>query len=309
MSVAEELGFDFASEPCEQFPISRYPCRKCLPCLHRRQQEWVARLIEELRQHEYNYFVTLTYDEPSVPADEYGQMCFDSARIIKLHRDLRKRYQDGRFRPPLTDIIDAPKYISLPLDQEIKYYVTSEYCPTSTERPHYHAIYYNLGVDLYTAELLFKSLWPEGYVTVYEAKEGAAGYISKYLIKDNTTTDSYQDDTRMSPISIMSKGLGKSYVKRMMQFHQDDPRNRQYYQSHGEKKVLARYYKEKLFTKEFRQENMFRYQELRGRIKDKYRQLQYDDPELYVRVLYERRKYFEDLKENERWNYLKKHSM
>lgn len=306
MSVAEEYGFDFSSEPCESFPFSRYPCRKCLPCLKRRQQEWVTRLCEELRQHDNNFFVTLTYEDSYVPADTDGQMCFDNARIIKLHRDLRKRYQQGFFRNPYSMVPGFPETFPLPKDQKIRYYVTGEYCPTSTQRPHYHAVYYNMGVDLYTADLLFQSLWPDGFIKVLEAGEAAAGYISKYLVKDNLVVDSYHDDTRMSPIAIMSKGLGKSYIDRMKDFHLADPDSRRAFQYHGEKRYLSRYYRGKIFSDEQREDWYHDYSAESGALKDKYNIFRQEHPLLYTRLLEERKKYFDDQRTSARWEILKK---
>lgn len=310
MSVAEEYGFNFADEPCEYFLWRKYPCRKCLPCLHRRQQEWVSRLTEELRQHDNNYFITLTYSDDYVPVDENGLMCFDNRRIIKLNRDLRKRFQVGRFRNLAEYVISgSPEFLPLPKDQKIKYYITSEYCPNGTHRPHYHAVYYNLGVDLYTAELLFRSLWPDGFITVLPAYESAAGYISKYLCKDVVTEESYTDYLQQSPIAIMSKGLGLSYVERMYDWHRADPSNRKFFQFHGEKKTLSRYYKLKLYTDEERQDAfssiMFDEMELRH----KYNRLRITHPERFKRLMEERSKFYEDMKDREQWNYLKKQSM
>lgn len=310
VSLAEELGFDFSQEPCEEFLWRKWPCRKCLPCLHRRQQEWIARLTEHLRQFENNYFVTLTYNDENVPADENGLMCFDSKRIIKLHRDIRKRYQTGRFRlPPVSDIYDLPEYLELPLNQKISYYVTSEYCPTSTHRPHYHAVYYNTGVDQSTFELLIRSLWPDGFITVYPAYEGAAGYISKYLVKDVLEEKSYLDEFQASPISIMSKGLGVSYVQRMYEYHNQDPYNRQYYQFHGEKKVLGRYYKKKLFSDEVRERNAEVFERNTMDLRGKYDSLRLEHPAKFMRLLKERQKYFDDMRYAERWNMLKKQTL
>lgn len=281
-----------------------------MPCLHRRQQEWVSRLTEELRQHDNNYFITLTYSDEYVPADENGLMCFDNRRIIKLNRDLRKRFQVGRFRNPAAHVLSgSPEYLPLPQDQKIKYYLTSEYCPNGTHRPHYHAVYYNLGVDLYTAELLFRSLWPDGFITVYPAYESAAGYISKYLCKDVLTEQSYTDEFQQSPIAIMSKSLGLSYVERMHDWHRADPSNRNFFQFHGEKKTLSRYYKQKLF---FDDERLFSYQKFmleRGKLIDRYKDLQREHPERYKRLMEERSKYYQDMKDREQWNYLKKQSM
>lgn len=311
VSVAEEYGFNFQDEPCEEFLFRKWPCRKCIPCLRRRQQEWVARLTEELRQHEGNYFVTLTYDEQSVPWDtETGLMRFDRPRIRKLCMDMRKRFQMRRLRnPAFPALIGAPEYLPLPEDVHFKYYITSEYCPTSTQRPHYHAVFYGLQVDTYTAEILFRLLWPEGFVTVYPALDGAAGYISKYLCKDVLEVDSYHSEIQDKPFQRQSNGLGKSYVDRMRSWHEADPYNRQYYQYHGEKKVLGRYYKQKLFSEEFRQEAAERYEADSMLLRGKYQKLREEHPLRYQRLMEERKKYFNDLRDNERFLMLKKQSM
>lgn len=310
MSVAEEYGFDFKSEPCENFPWNRFPCRKCLPCLRNRQQQWVTRLVEDLRKYENNYYITFTYDDSHVPVDEFGQMCFDSKRLIKLNRDLRKRYQVGRFRNVLHDqIIGSPLYFDLPKDQKIRYYITSEYGPTSTERSHYHAVYYNMGIDIYTAELLFKYLWQDGFITIYPALPGSAGYISKYLVKDNVEGNSYQDDTRQSPILICSKGLGLDYVDRMKDFHNAAPMERRFYQYHGERKTLSRYYKKKIFSDDVREQQYHSYMARSGALKDKYEMFRLEHPLLYCRLLEERNKFFDDQREAERWNVARKHNL
>lgn len=279
-------------------------------------------MTEELRQHDNNYYLTFTYEDSFLPVDEDGQMCFDKDRIIKLHRDLRKRFQDGRFRNPVYgELLGSPEWLPLPSDQHFKYYVTSEYGPEesgATQRPHYHAVYYGLGVDLYTAELLFKSLWPDGFITCLPAWPGSAGYISKYLVKDTTTNgDSYRDDTRMSPIMICSKGLGKSYVKRMESWHHADP-TRIFFQYHGEKKVLSRYYRDKLYPKSKEGEEPTPYDKYRmaaeaafnkrnAELQEKYFNLSKEHPAAYRRLMEERNKYYRDLEYNEKQLNLKKH--
>lgn len=306
VSVAEEFGFNFADEPCEEFLWRLWPCRKCLPCLRRRQQEWVARLTEELRQHERNYFVTLTYSEENVPADENGLMCFDSQRLQKLNADIRSAFQRGHFSNPIYDKVSGmPKFIDLPKGVKFRYYITGEYCPTSTHRPHYHAVYYGLDVDQYTAELIFRQYWPEGFISVFPATDGAAGYISKYLVKDVMTEKSYLDGFQMHPISLMSKRLGASYIDRMKSWHQADPKGRQYFQYHGEKKVLSRYYKQKLFSDEQRQEFADNFGAAALAMRGKYQALQLEHPLRYERLLQERKKYFQDARDAESWNVLK----
>lgn len=309
MSVAEVYGFNFKDEPCELFLQRKWPCNKCLPCLRRRQKDWVTRLVEHLRSNDDNYFVTFTYDEENAPVDEYGQYCFNKQHFVKLHRDLRKRFQNGRFRNIASSLItDSPEYIDLPLDHRFQYYLTTEYGPNSTQRPHAHAVYYNLGVDIWTAELLFRSMWPYGFISIFPAKEGAAGYISKYLVKDSLFVDSYHEDTRMSPFSLMSKGLGKEYIERMKDWHQSDT-SRFFYQYHGEKKRLSRYYRDRIYSDEVRTASADRFSDQVESLVQKYTELRITKPNTYKRLMEERQKYYDDLYQNERWNMLKHQSL
>lgn len=312
MSLAEEYGFNFSEESCEALPFSRYPCRKCLPCLLARQKAWVFRLVEELRNHEDNYFVTLTYNDENLPADGNGELCFNKQHLIKLNRDIRKRYQDGRFRNSLYEqIFGSPEFFDLPKDAKYKYYITSEYGPSEsgTHRPHYHAVFYGVQVPLYTFELLLKSLWPYGFVSVFPAADGAAGYISKYLVTDGVGKQSYKSDTQMHPFALMSKGLGLSYVDRMADWHRQDSRHRMFTQYHGSKGRMDRYLKHKIFSEsdlEIHAEEMI--SKHFNQVK-KYQELKKEHPLIYDRILQERKKFFLDMEESIRWNTLKKHSL
>lgn len=309
MSVAEEYGFDFSQEPCINAPWSKYPCRKCLPCLIRRQKAWVARLVEELRQHDRNYFVTLTYDDDHVPFDENGQMCFNKSHLIKLNKDLRKRFQDGRFRNPVYSQLDgSPQFITLPSDVKFRYYITTEYGET-TFRPHAHGVWYGLDVDPSTAEVLFRSLWPYGFVSVFPAGEGAAGYISKYLVSDGVGKQSYQDPKAMSPFQLQSNGLGKSYVERMQSWHMADKRHRMYTQYHGSKGTMDRYLKHKIYDEEFLAELSEEYKDKVYQLHLSYNAFEAQHPALYARLLEERKHYFNEMKIGIQWNSQKKHTL
>lgn len=310
MSLAEEYGFNFAEESCESLPFSRFPCRKCLPCLLARQKAWVFRLTEELKNHDENYFVTFTYNDDNVPVDDYGQMCFDKKHLVKLNADIRKRYQQGRFRNPVP-LFGSPDFFELPKDVKYKYYITSEYGPSEsgTHRPHYHSVFYGMQVPLYTFELLLKSLWPYGFVSVFPAEDGAAGYISKYLVTDGVGKQSYTDDSTMSPFALMSKGLGLSYVDRMADWHRQDPQKRMFTQVHGSKGRMDRYLKHKIYDKDTLDEYAEKVLRQKGEIVSRYLKLKAEHPLIYERVLQERRKYFSDMEDSVRWKTIQKHKL
>lgn len=299
MSVAEEYGFKFSDEGCEKAPFSRYPCRKCIPCLLQRQKAWVSRLVEELRNHPFNYFVTLTYDDAHVPIDENGEMCFNKQHFIKLNRDLRKRFQQGKLRNPVEDfLLGSPEYIELPKDIHYQYYVTTEYGP-NTFRPHAHGVWYGLPESRDLVEVLFRTLWPYGFVSVFPANEGAAGYISKYLVSDGVGKDSYHGNG-MPPFSLMSKGLGKSYIERMGDWHRAD-KSRMYTQYHGSKGSMDRYLKKKIYSEDVLSEYADTMMKKHDELRTKYAYFQSDHPALYRQLMAERHKYFEDMKDGIAW--------
>ena len=276
-----------------------FPCRKCLPCLMRRQKAWVSRLVEELSNHDFNYFVTLTYDDAHLPVDDNGEPCFNKQHYIKLNADMRKRFQQGKLRNPVSDVVlGSPSFLTLPKDVKYKYYLTTEYGPT-TFRPHAHGVWYGLPGDINLVEVLFRTLWPYGFVSVFPANEGAAGYISKYLVSDGVGKDAYHGNG-MPPFSLMSKSLGLSYAERMGAWHRQDPK-RMFTQKHGVKGSMDRYLKHKIYPDDVIQDYADPLIKEHEALRLKYAYFQSDHPELYHQLMSERAKYFYDLHDSVQW--------
>ena len=96
------------------------PCGKCIECRIHQRKEWSLRLLHEMAYHERSVFLTLTYSDENLP---------DDLSISKRHLQLflkRLRKQSGR--------------------KGIKYFATGEY-GESTQRPHYHAIVFGVGLQ------------------------------------------------------------------------------------------------------------------------------------------------------------------
>lgn len=259
MSPVAEFGSDFfKAEGCYHPRVVwnstlhqhlKVPCGSCLYCLRFRQAQWVARLIEHLRQHPgTSYFITMTYSPENVPADpETGLMQVSKSDIKKLNMDLRKRFQQGFFYSDLDlDIGHLHEKIDLPKDLRFQYYITTEYGPEGGV-PHAHSVYYNLPDNRYLVSLLFEQIWNKGIVRVYKASDRTIGYITKYLV-NSKVCDTYDPRFQARPFSLMSKGLGLSYVSRMSSWHQADPVNRSLSVYHGEKSVMPRYWRDKIFS-------------------------------------------------------------
>lgn len=248
----------------------KVPCGRCLYCLRLRQAQWVTRLVEHLRQNiGTSYFVTMTYAPEHVPADpETGLMQVSKDHIKKLNMDLRKRFQQGFFNCDLDlDVGHLHETISLPKDLKFKYYITSEYGPEGG-LPHYHSVYYNLPTDRYLVTLLFEQIWKKGFCRVYEASPESIGYITKYLV-NSKVCHTYDPRFQDRPFSLMSKGLGLSYVDRMSAWHQADPLNRSKAVYHGETSVMPRYWREKIFSPEQRLILQDAYEKKRSQIDSK----------------------------------------
>ena len=104
------------------------PCGKCLGCRLDYSRNWADRMMLELETSKKAIFVTLTYDEDSVPVqlDDNG-VClgytFDIRDWQKFMKLLRKRFRDRKLR----------------------FYTGFEYGPLHG-RPHMHSIIFGIGI-------------------------------------------------------------------------------------------------------------------------------------------------------------------
>lgn len=179
-----------------------------MPCRINRGRAWTGRILLESYESSTSVFVTLTYNEESVPKD--GSV---RKRALQLFFKLLRK---GLCR------------------KEIRYYAVGEY-GTENGRPHYHCIIFNVSIlDLPYIEKAWSKLvgYKEGepvyeslgHVYVGDVTSASAGYVSGYVVKSVLKTcrckmrygrgwQKYPcDDGRMHEFSIMSKGIGKGAV-------------------------------------------------------------------------------------------------
>lgn len=236
-------------------------CGKCLSCLEHRQAGWIARLTEEFNSYpEGVYFATLTYDDEHVPMMDVGNgqrlPAISSFDVMKFHADLRKRFQQGFFMD--RTLFEAgwhlsPDRIELP-ECHFKYYVTAEYGPNGTRRPHYHGFYSNMIEDEDLVFDLFQSVWGKGFITVEKGRsEACAAYVSKYLVNDSLVP---YDERLPKPRAWISKGLGKYYLDDAVtvNWHRSAPVEHQFVMQNGRKGILPRYWRDKIYDDEMRAE-------------------------------------------------------
>lgn len=175
---------------------------------------------------------------------------------------------------------------------------------------HYHAIYYDLPEDPYLVQLLFDTIWAKGFTHPQPViSEGAAGYVAKYLVNDESTKDCWSDPFLSRPFSVMSKGLGLDYIDRMKDYHLADPDHRLQFQFHGDKSALCRYYRNKIFPEGFFKDKLDREGSELDRQVRAWAELRDRDPKGYESLQHDFIKFMDDTKYASRWKCLTKHTI
>jgi hypothetical protein len=229
--------------------LTTVPCGRCVDCKKRRISGWSFRLVQECRVSSSALFITFTYDDDHVPLSEKGYQTLDKTDIQKFFKRLRKLH-DKRYgkQEKNTSSTNRGARGTLNVSNRIKYYVCGEY-GTRTARPHYHAICFNANVrDIEKAWAIGRL--SIGNIHVGEVNEQTIGYTLKYIAKDRKVP-LWEGDDRQPEFSLMSKGLGKSYLtEQRIKWHKNDLLNRMYCVTPGDIKLaMPRYYKEKIYTK------------------------------------------------------------
>lgn len=195
------------------------PCGQCIDCRLKRAREWALRMMHETRDHSENCFVTLTYDNESLPADH----SLDVRTWQLFAKRLRKK---------------AP----------FRFYHVGEY-GEQTLRPHYHAIIFGqdfnksrrlfkttpTGHRLYTSSLL-DEVWPHGHHLIGDVSFDSCCYVARYVTKKITGDAAKQHYQRLDPdtgevfnvkpeYATMSRrpGIGQGYFEKWKEdIYKDD---------------------------------------------------------------------------------------
>lgn len=151
---------------CQRIEIA---CGQCHGCRLERARHWAVRCVHEASLHDFNSFVTLTYDDAHVP--ERGLRYRDFQLFMKR---VRRRF---RLR--------------------VRFFMCGEY-GERTARPHFHALLFGVhfddrsywrktevGFDVFRSKIL-ESLWSEGNSEIGEVTFESAGYVAGYVHKKVT---------------------------------------------------------------------------------------------------------------------------
>lgn len=194
------------------------PCGKCPNCLKARASAWSFRLMQEDKISSSSSFITLTYDTKFLPITRNGYATIRKRDLQLFFKRLRKNNS-----------------------RKIRYYAVGEY-GGKLKRPHYHIILFNADIRTVCAA------WGKGHVHYGSVSGASVGYTLKYISKPYKNFRI--NDDREKPFSLMSKGLGASYLsERMVRWHKADLENRMYVNLEGGKKcTMPRYYKDRMYS-------------------------------------------------------------
>lgn len=199
------------------------PCGHCSACLLSRSQRWVERLEHESRNHRYQLFVTLTYDDAYIPVLSKLGSCFHDPDRSHVGVDKpRISFNTEDFVLPddvkTLDYIDSVDYIyylshsdaqkfikrlrtnlyryltrnNYEVPQSIfRYFLVGEYGTQPKDgkhfRPHYHCIlWFDSEFEAQAVESLIRKSWKFGFVDSSFVSSTANSYVAKYL---NCLTD------------------------------------------------------------------------------------------------------------------------
>lgn len=236
------------------------PCGRCHICYRRRANGWTFRLYEELKQSQTAFFLTLTYDEKTVPITKNGKMTVVKKDLQNYIKRLRKEHP----KVPYIKKNGKTGYKS-----NIKYYAVGEY-GSQFIRPHYHIIMLNVDPD-YVKKGSLLTHWtyvensircPIGIVDIGTVTMPSIRYVTSYIMSGHWVPDDivnietgeiYQDD-RNPHFAIMSKGIGINHLTpQMVQYYVNGLIG---YARFPDGKIcsLPRYFKEKVFSPQERRE-------------------------------------------------------
>lgn len=207
-------------------------CGMCMACRINYTTEWKNRLLAEAKEHEKNYFLTLTYTDEAIPSNpivaENGEVKTDINDDPVIAHPLKKKdLQDFNKRLRRHWVYNYHH-------KGIRHFGVGEYGDKSG-RPHYHEILFNcpihdlqeIGVEqkvkfgktvqykTYFSKTIQK-LWPHGKILIGEFNDTTAGYVAGYAVKKQKGKNAkkwYKDRGLEPEFSISSRrpGIGFNY--------------------------------------------------------------------------------------------------
>lgn len=205
--------------PFNQLKVGQVPCGACHACRINRREDWAVRLFHESKMFDDNVFTTLTYDTENLPKNSSL-----NKRDVQLFLK--------RFRKKVSP-------------RKIRYFACGEY-GGKFNRPHYHAIMFDVGLD---DKKDIKKCWSKGIIDVKPINKERLRYCAKYINKKITGKKAQHHYGKKVPeFSLMSKRppLGLKYIGKYVETW----KNKGYVSFYGKKVPVPKLYKKKYYTED-----------------------------------------------------------
>lgn len=203
--------------------IINIPCGQCIGCRLDYSKEWANRCMKEAEMYEYNYSITLTYDDENLPK---------STRIIDTETGEAIPNYNVTLKP--EDVTLFMKRLRKRWDKHHKHQgIRLFYCGEYGEengRPHYHLILFNMpiydlkylrrsqsGKNLWFSNEIDK-LWDKGLTSVGECNWETVAYAARYVtkkIKGPGAKEEYFNRAQVPEFVRMSRmpGIGREWYE------------------------------------------------------------------------------------------------
>lgn len=224
--------------------MERFPCGKCAACLLSNANSWMFRLSDEINNHPFALWFTLTYSNEFVPKlkpifrDWIGRWFYCSDHSVNLRHDsfkvvLRKDgiaidsfklkdfplqnyefsdcigYLSKRDIQLFLKILRKKIYERFQVFNSVRYFICGEYGP-KTFRPHYHCLLFidNPEILSFVIETI-PSCWPmcnREFITQFMrlADGKTSGYVTSYVNSISSLPAFYKEDA-IKPFHLQSK--------------------------------------------------------------------------------------------------------
>lgn len=129
--------------------------------------------------------------------------------------------------------------------------MVSEY-GTTTYRPHYHVLlFFKEIMPTETIQKAIENSWTRGHYYLGEVSQASIHYTCKYHITKNIYPDGLN-----RPFTLMSRrpAIGFDYIQKNLSYHKGNTKKSFVTYQGGQKQVIPRYFKNKIYTEDERKE-------------------------------------------------------
>lgn len=208
LTKSKVLEYETDSDTGQYLEAVRVPCGECVGCRLDYSREWASRIMmEALMNNGEGLFVTLTYDDDSLP-----MIIDDGSNKLIRGKDYAKNFTCKGATVFKKDTQDWIKRLRRNLDyhygisEGVRFYLAAEYGST-TYRPHYHVCLFGtpsddlkqigknkLGQSLFESDFI-SDTWKNGHVCIGKLNFQTAAYTARYCLKKAQGKDNYFFDS------------------------------------------------------------------------------------------------------------------